>query len=253
MDSDADQTITITYRFTLDDGSVRDFPVYLDRPTLHAIPQMRDSWPDWTRLTFMQCPNCPLNEEQSPRCPIAAQVVDLVDAFKNLFSTEQAKVDIVGEVRTLSKRASLSEGVSSLLGIYMTTSGCPIMDKMRPNVRTHLPFATIDETIFRTLAMYMLAQHFVARRGGQGDWTLARFGEMIEDVRIVNRAFCGRLSHTTLKDVNINAVVRLDCFAELTTHVVEKQTARLGEIEQLFDAYFSGLKPKAAPAPERTQ
>ncbi|MBI5242618.1 MAG: hypothetical protein HY922_02910 [Elusimicrobia bacterium] len=248
----ADKTISITYRFTLDNGSVRDFPVYLDRPTLHGIPQMRDSWPDWTRLTFLRCPNCPLSEDMSPRCPVAAHVVDLADAFKDYFSTEQAQVDIIGEVRTLSKRASLSEGVSSVLNLYMMTSGCPIMDKMRPNVRTYLPFATIDETIFRTLAMYMLAQHFVARRGGRGDWHLEHFAEMIEDVRTVNRAFCQRLSHTSLKDVNINAVVHLDCFAELTTHVVQKQTARFGELEQLFDAYINDSKQKAVAPPEFT-
>ncbi|HAH05191.1 MAG TPA: hypothetical protein DCM05_01500 [Elusimicrobia bacterium] len=243
----ADKTISITYRFRLDDGKSRDFSVYLDRPSLRAIPQMRDVWPEWTKLSFLQCPNCPLTENDCPRCPIAANLVDLVDAFKDFFSTEPAQVDIIGEVRTLSKRTSLAEGVSSLLSIYMTTSGCPIMDKLRPNLRTYLPFPTIDEMIFRTLSIYMLAQHFIARRGGKPDILMEDFGRMIEDSRTVNRTFCQRLSKTSLKDVNINAVVHLDCFAELTTHTVQKQTPRFNELEMLFDAYLNDKSRKTPP------
>ena len=50
-------------------------------------------------------------------------------------------------------------GVSSLLGVIMTTSGCPIMAQLKPMVRFHLPFASLEETIFRMVSMHLVAQY----------------------------------------------------------------------------------------------
>tara|TARA_B100000686_G_scaffold86198_1_gene93073 strand:- start:90 stop:251 length:162 start_codon:yes stop_codon:yes gene_type:complete len=45
--------------------------------------------------------------------------------------------------RCYVEHTTMTEAVSSLLGIYMVTSGCPVMDKLRPMVRFHLPLATV--------------------------------------------------------------------------------------------------------------
>ena len=55
--------------------------------------------------------------------------------------------------------------VFSLIGIYMVTSGCPIMDKLRPMARFHLPFASTEETIYRAISTYLLGQYFLEQKG----------------------------------------------------------------------------------------
>jgi hypothetical protein len=237
-----ERTISITYLFQFDSGPARELTVLLDRQTLSLIPRMRAGYPDWTRLSFEQCPNCPLKEGSSPRCPAAVALIDLVSAFKEATSTDSVQVEILGEIRTLSKRTTLSEGVASLLGISMSASGCPILGRLKPNLRTYLPFPSIDETVFRTLSMYLLGQYFIEKRGGTPDWRLEHLGALIEDIRVVNRSLCRRLSGTSLKDVSVNAVVHFDCLAELTTNALREQSQRLAEIEASFDAF-----PKGAP------
>ena len=226
---------TFRYRFTLQDGSILEFPVDLDPVTLRIKLRPRSSYPDWAKLAFCQCPNCPFPLDARPRCPTAESLVDVVEAFQDRRSYETALVEIVTPARTTRKRATLSEGVSALLGLLMATSGCPVLGLLRPNVLTHLPFATIDETAFRTLAMYLLAQFFVSQRGGPGDWTLARIGKFIEEVHLVNRHFSERLGSTCLKDANLNAVSRLDAFAHLTDRIAR---CKGGELAPLFDDYF---------------
>ncbi|MBI5241153.1 MAG: hypothetical protein HY926_11830 [Elusimicrobia bacterium] len=225
----------LLYRFTFQDGAVREFPVRLDPRTLKVELRPRSSYPDWTKLSFCRCPNCPFTEDVRPRCPTAESVLDVVEFFQDRHSYEKALVEIVTPARTTQKRAALSEGASSLLGLLMPTGGCPILGLLRPNVLTHLPFATIDETAFRTLAMYLLAQFFVSQRGGSGDWTLARIGSFIEEVHLVNRHFSLRLGSTCLKDANLNAVSRLDAFAHLTDRIVR---CKGEDLAPLFDDYL---------------
>jgi hypothetical protein len=200
------------------------------------IPKTRESYPDWTKLSHSQCPNCPLNEKTSPRCPIAANLVDLIGFFKESISYDKVKVEVTTPARTYSKETSLAEGISSVIGIYMVTSGCPIMDKLKPMVRTHLPFASWEETLYRMITVYLLAQYFLYRAGKKPDWPLKNIGKISEQINIVNQAFCGRLQETHLRDATLNAVVQLDCFANLTASFVAED--RIDEMKPFFDAYL---------------
>ncbi|MBI4677624.1 MAG: hypothetical protein HY748_08575 [Elusimicrobia bacterium] len=246
----ADSGAFLTYRFTLDDGKAMEFPVRLDPETLDAAPQERPSYPEWTLLSSCRCPNCPLPEGPDRRCPAAERVVDIVGAFKDSASTEVALVEVVRDARRFSKRTTLAEGVSALLGVIMPTSGCPILGKLKPNVLTHIPFSTIQETIFRTLALYLFAQFLIQRRGGRPDWKIEGLAGLIEDIHTVNRHFSDRFFQCCLKDVNVNALVHLDSFAELTAMATQRSERRLDELEKLFSAYMArvpGLTPGPRP------
>ncbi|MBI5622173.1 MAG: hypothetical protein HY924_00195 [Elusimicrobia bacterium] len=232
-----DEAPFLVYRFTLQNGSVREFPVRLDPQTLALVPQPRRGRPEWTLLSFCRCPNCPLPEAPDARCPAAVSVTDIVESFKESASTEIALVEVVREGRTTSKRTTLAEGVSALIGVIMPCSGCPVLAKLRPNVLTHLPFASIQETVYRTLALYLFAQFFVQRRGGKPDWKLAGLAALVEDVHTVNRCFSDRFFKICLKDVNVNAVVHLDSFAELTAMATQRSERRLEELQKLFTAF----------------
>lgn len=234
-------TMSIDYKFSLNDGAVKEFHLELYRDTLRLAQKERDSWPAWTELSFFKCPNCPLSVDQHPRCPIAENLVDVIDFFRNSVSFEEADAEIVTEARTCKKRTELQSAISSLMGIYMVTSGCPIMDKLRPMVFTHLPFATGPETMYRAMSMYLLAQYFLNKRGVRPDWDMKNLVKIYEEIRTVNRSFCHRLSAAEIQDASLNAVVHLDCFADMTSFSLDHKN--LGEIESLFESYLKGGCP----------
>jgi hypothetical protein len=163
-------------------------------------------------------------------------LVDLVESFKGSISFEKAKIVFEFEDRTYFKHTALQEGLSSLIGIYMVTSGCPLMEKLKPMVRFHLPFATEEETMYRVISMYLLAQYFMYKKGQNPDWELKNLVKIYEDIRIVNKNICRRLANIKIEDSSINALITLDCFADAVTFSINENM--LGEIELLFKAYL---------------
>lgn len=232
----ANKPFTLRYIFSLANGVDKEFTIRLDKKSLGAITTKKKSYPEWAELKFHQCPTCPLNPEQHKFCPIAANLVDVIEFFRDSLSHEQADVLVETQARGYTKRTTLQEGVSSIIGIYMVTSGCPVMDKLRPMVRTHLPFATVEETMYRVLSMYLLAQYFLSKRNKEPDWKFKKLVDIYADIATVNRHFRERLSAINVNDATVNALVNLNCFADFTAFSIEEN--RLEEIELLFQAYF---------------
>lgn len=230
------KTIEFHYQFTLPDTTAQEFTIQLDKETLLLIPKERETYPEWTQLSYQKCPNCPLGEDQHPRCPISANLVDVVEFFEGSISYEEVDIEITTDTRKYLNRTALQNGISSLFGIYMVTSGCPIMDKLRPLVKTHLPFATSEETMYRVLSMYLLAQYFLYKKGRKPDWDLEHLGKIYEEVRIVNKSFCQRLSGIQSEDASLNAVAQLDAFADITGFSIGIN--ELDQISRLFQTYL---------------
>ncbi len=239
MPAESEGPFFFHYRFTLNSGALKEFRVELDPATLQFIPKKKDAYPAWTGLDYCKCSHCPLDSKIHERCPIAANLTDVIDFAKDAISYEEADVEIETASRTYKKRAALQHGVSSLMGIVMVTSGCPVMDKLRPMVRTHLPFAQMEETIYRLLSMYLLAQFFLWKKGGVPDWELKGLIKVFEDIETLNQFFWKRLKGVHSQDAGLNAVAHLDVFAQFTHMLV--QEGRLDEIERLFKTYFDGL------------
>ena len=130
----------------------------------------------------------------------------------------------------------MQQALSSLLGIYMVTSGCLVMDRLRPMVRFHLPFATLEETNYRVISMYLMAQYFRRKRGLRPDWELKGLVPIYEAIQTVNKSFLARLNELKGKDANANALVILDSFAGYVTFSIN--TDLLDEVEGLFKPYL---------------
>ncbi|MGA1797059.1 MAG: DUF6901 family protein, partial [bacterium] len=71
------ETLTISYCYTLGNGVKEQFSLTLDSRTLNLIIGTRDSLPEWTRLDFHRCPNCPLNTKTNAYCPVAVSLADV--------------------------------------------------------------------------------------------------------------------------------------------------------------------------------
>lgn len=232
--------LTFDYKFTPAEGEPRSFHIELDPVTLAIRHEEKENYPDWTALSYQKCSNCPLNEKDHPRCPVAQSLAEVMETFKDTLSFEEVDVEIKTQTRTYVRHAPVQNGLSSLVGIYMVTSGCPHLDKLRPLVRTHLPFASMEETAYRMLSMYLLAQYFISRKGGKPDWEIKELPRAFQDIQTVNRHFHKRISSMHTQDAGLNAVVRLDFFARFTNTLLVEED--LGEIEQFFSAYLQDLK-----------
>ncbi len=231
----ADEPIAIEYWLSLQNGDQQRYVVRLEADTLALCSRPAGPLPEWTRLSVRQCPNCPLDPARHSRCPVAVGLVDVVEAFKNRVSHEVVDVKVITPSRTYCKRVSMQEVVGSLMGLHMASGGCPILDKLRPMVATHLPFATAEEAVLRMISTYLLAQHFRAKRGLAPDWELQQLVADCEDFNVVNTAFGQRLQSINTLDASLNALVGLDCFAGLTGMSISENY--LDEMEGLFAAY----------------
>lgn len=230
-----EQAVSYRYTFTFASGEQKSFVVRCDNRTLLLLRNDPPKPPAWTDLSFHKCANCPLNETEHPHCPAALSLVELVRVFSGSVPHQQLEVKIETEARTYVKKTSLQEALSSLIGLYMATSGCPVIGKLRPLARQHLPFAGVDETLYRVLSMYLLAQHFIARHGGQPDWSFAQLGKIYEGIHTVNDSFSQRLAAAG-RNPSLNAVAVLDLFANAISCAVDEQA--LGELEELFLPYL---------------
>jgi hypothetical protein len=198
--------------------------------------------PDWTKLEYMQCPNCPLKPADSPRCPVAANLAPLAEKFRESLSYTNAEISVEAPGRTYQQRAPMQTALSALFGLIMATSGCPILDKMRPMAFTHLPFPSLRETQYRSMSMYLLAQFIAAMKGATPNWSLDGLATIYDEINAVNAAFCKRLYALDAKDAGVNALVKLDCFAVFTLTQIRKGDAAMKWLEDLFAPYWS--KPK---------
>jgi len=229
-------TLTYHYTFLFPDGRKKEFRVGLDPQTLSLKRHSNQTPPRWARLENHKCSVCPFDEKTHPYCPVAVSLEELIDFFKDSISYEEVDVIIETPARTYTKKTSLQKGVSSLLGIYMVTTGCTVMERLKPMVRFHLPFATPEETIYRVVSMYLLSQYFKYRKGMKPDWHMQHLVKIYNDIKVVNQAFFGRLNALQLQDASLNALAILHNFANYVTFSIDENM--LHKIELLFDAYL---------------
>jgi hypothetical protein len=218
------------------DSRAIEFEILLSKDKLNYQTISNSPSPPWTELGYHMCPGCKLAGTGVKHCPVAVNLQDIVTAFKSDLSYDIIDLSIETAERTYSKeQVSMQSGLSSILGIVMVTSGCPALDYLRPMVSTHLPFATIDESIYRAMSMYLLAQFTRVKNGLEPDWTLQGLTHIYNEIDAINISMTRRLRAATEQDASLNAVVILDSFAKLVPMSIE---GSFGGMEDLFWPYL---------------
>jgi len=226
-------TIEIVYTFEDQNGGKFIYPILIDKKTGCLISEGQWIQPGWTTLENCQCTVCPLSRERYPNCPIAVNIDGLVEYFKDFYSTDKMRITVTTEERTYFKEAPAQKGLASILGVIMATSGCPIMDFLRPMAKYHLPFSTSEETIIRSTSMYLLAQYFVSKKGGKPDMSLDKLNRAYGDVQLINEGMCARIATVAKKkDATGNAVIILHALSQLLGMAIED---KLDSLESLFE------------------
>lgn len=231
--------IEIRYHFICDgegaDPVEKECVVRMDPDTLETAHLMDSPPPDWTRLAVHQCDVCPWNQSDHPYCPAALSFVEILAEFGDILSYQKVDATVTTAQRTAIARTSLQKALSSLVGLRMAASGCPVLAKFRPMARFHLPFATTEETVFRSVGAYLLAQYFLRRNGKDADLDLDGLRRIYDDIHQVNVFLAERLRTIPAGDAHLNAIVILDLFTLALPQSIEEN---LSEIEYLFAPFL---------------
>ncbi len=214
------------YNFIFADGSRKHFHIALDQ-TAHYRNTGKGTGPEWTLLSHNRCSHCLLPENEASHCPIAVNIADLVTAFQDIASYGNCTVSCVSADRIVSKETIVQDGLSSIMGIIMATSGCPSLDILRPMAWFHLPFASVDESLFRSASTYLLRQYFHAQDGQFSDFSLDRIKEHYLNIEGVNHGMLERIRHATVLDADRNAIVVLNSLAQILSMEVDENMETL--------------------------
>jgi len=243
------KTLTIEYFFTLADGTQEAFSFVLDAKSLTLVNHAPESLPLWTKLDFHKCKHCPLNSETHLYCPLAVNLVDIIKRFEKLQSYDQVQIKVTTEERMILQKTTIQTGISSLMSLVMAVSGCPHTGFFKPLARFHLPISSefdqihvdmVEETVYRSASMYLLAQYFLAKDGRKTDFELKNLHTIYLNIHRVNLGMAERLREVSATDAAINAIVMLDMYAQAVPRVIE---GSLDKIRYLFDSFFEEPDP----------
>ncbi len=207
MDAD---NFSIKYIFEFDSNDSLEFAVNINRKTLISVAPTESKESKWTLLDFNKCEHCPFTQDKVKNCPIAFNISGVAENFAKRLSTEEINVRVITEEREYYKRETVQHGLRSILGIYTATSGCPHMDILKPMARFHLPFATVEETMYRYVTSYLLSQYFEYNKGNKPDFDLDGLLEKSDNVDKVSYGISTRIEEITVGDANNNAIVILN-------------------------------------------
>lgn len=225
------------YHFQFDNGPVKEYKISLDPDTLSLIQEETPAeTPEWVRLQYQQCRECPLQPDYNAHCPIAVNIMELVESFKSVFSYHDCTVACETAERTYSKKTSVMEGLSAIFGVIMATSDCPVMEFLKPMARFHLPFATIEETTMRTASMYLLAQYFKYKDQPGIKFDLSKLENHYRKVQMVNEGLLARINSVSSEDADKNAIVTLHSLSQFLSMEIDYS---LSGLEYIFTGRFS--------------
>ena len=231
---------TTTIKYILKSTDI-DFSVDLvfDKKDFSLLT-FNDGKKDWTRLAFHKCSHCPLDQEESPCCPLARAIDNVIAKMHNFLSYDEVHARVEYKNRIVSADITVQRALSSLLGLIIPASGCPHTEYFRPMSRYHLPFADTEEKIYRATTMFLLAQYFIHKKCGCIPTDFSRLETIYNNVHIVNTQICKRLREFCENDSTLNAIIFLDTL-NVSLHSALKHD--LEKFESYFSAFSAGLAP----------
>ncbi|MBF0225553.1 MAG: hypothetical protein HQK76_08880 [Desulfobacterales bacterium] len=221
----------IVYEFVFENNRIKKFTISLNPKTIEIIPHEKQKKASWAKLKNNQCVCCPLNPRIHKYCPISLNIAELVEEFKEMISSDSCLVRCIIPERIYIKQTSIMEGLSSIFGIIMATSSCPIMAFLKPMARFHLPFSTVEETVVRSTSMYLLRQYFAYRKNKIPDLALKKLDNLYANVKLLNKGILARIKSVVAQDADMNAIFILHSLSENLTMEIDFS---LESLEYLF-------------------
>jgi hypothetical protein len=231
-------TLAITYQLTFEDDQTLEFGMEFDDKTmmLEAKDESEHSKtpPDWARLENHQCPHCPLIPDTNEHCPPARHLAEIVNQLGMMVSHREVNLRVVSAEREVTGKTGVHTVFSSIMGLMMASTGCPYTAYLRPMARFHLPLASFEETIFRSVSAYLVAQYMRHEQGLSFDTSLEGLVKIYEDIQTVNLYFTNRLKSSGEFN-ETNAIAMLDIYAQSLPMAIG---ASLEDFKDLFHAHL---------------
>lgn len=237
------EPVNITYRITrASRPEVFDFS--LDPDTFELLDKPSKPPPEWARLEHKQCAHCPLKPDKHPYCPVALQLVDVVERFDDSSSIDEVEMEIVTEERRVIQKTVLQRAIASMLELSLPACGCPKTEAMRPLARFHLPLASEEENVFRVTSMYLLGQYFRTTASHGGRIEFRGLVDLYAELGVLHKAVASRLQTATRSDSVKNAITLLDMYSTLVPLLIEDE---LAEMRGFFKAFLPEQAAEEAP------
>ncbi len=209
-------------------GQTKKFSLKLLPDRLGFAPgSFRDDPPSWARLEVHKCRICPLKLKEHPICPAALSIADIAEEFTDMLSYQPVYAQLITPERRSSGKFPAQTALSSVMGLCLALSGCPVLKELAPLGKFHLPFSTVEETMYRTAGNYLLKQYFIYKGGGKADWELKGLKELYGRVALVNLSLSDRLRSFLKKDAGVNALIVLDNNAKNIEYLFEDAVGKI--------------------------
>lgn len=229
------ESLSFMYCLTFEDQTSETFTLRFDPVTFDLLDQLPEPLPSWAELTFHQCPHCPLDAQSSRYCPVAAHLTPIVTRFSHILPYKKAHLTVIAQERVISQDTTIQAAAASCMGLVMAGSGCPYTAYFKPMARFHVPVATPEETMYRSVSMYLMAEYFRNKDGQAVTCDLAGLTQIYEDIHTVNTTLAQRFLAASKRDSSIDAVVQLDIYAMTFLGILDEP---LEELRPLFAAFF---------------
>ncbi|MDM8547709.1 hypothetical protein QUF61_14550 [Candidatus Venteria ishoeyi] len=218
--------IFLEYTFHISDSRQLQYRIAFDRSASQKEKEATN-YPAWTELEFQKCSNCPLNREQHPHCPVALDAYEIILGFAEILSFKEMDVMVKTTERTYSKTCDAQTGLRSLIGFVMATSACPVLSPLRGLARYHLPFASLEEILFRVTSAYLVKQYFIHKDGGEADLSLTGLKAEFQEIQKVNYDFLQRITAAGDADSNLDVLSTLFSIASLISLNLDEHLDKL--------------------------
>ncbi len=212
-----------------------DLSLRFDALSFDLLNRPDSPLPEWCRMEFHRCPNCRLKVAEGEPCPVAAQLCPIVENCHDIESYQVVDMEVTTPERKFVQTTTAQRALSSLMGLIMSTAGCPLLSSFRPMARFHLPGSTDDETLYRVVTMYLLSRYVAHRKGWSSGLELNGLLRIYREVEALNKAMVNRLEGICKNDAIINGLIRLNQYAQIIPLAMEEYLDRL---HPLFDAFF---------------
>lgn len=193
-------------------------------------------------LEFHQCPGCTLSVDETPFCPVAFNLGRVLVPFKEDRPDRRITTVVTFREKQIGKQCELKEGLNSLAGLIMATSGCPMLDVFRPMAYIHQPFASMEETFFRAISGYMVAQFVRSAHGKEPVLHLDGLTKIYGNISQLNRAFKQRLAEFHGVKENVSELVLLEMFAKIGAMTIDDDW-----LERIYPLFYRYMDPEFDP------
>lgn len=225
-----DPEMFIEYTFSFESGRVLHYrvPFHRERPQADSASELsEEDFPSWTRLEYQQCANCPLDAKTSPCCPVALDAKDVILGFREVLSYREGDVRVTTPDREYFKRCDAQTGLRSIIGFVMATSSCPILAPLRGMAHFHLPFASLDEIVYRATSSYLLSQYFHYKDGTEADLDLSGLKAQYQEIQTLNYHFLQRIRAASDGDASLDVLSTLFSISSLFSFNLEQHLEQL--------------------------